>query len=71
MKRKLFIKDKVSDERAGLCLKVIRYLFFYETLSFMIMKVIVFYEKKFIKKSFLISQVVSSLIQSCRLFDLS
>ena len=37
----------------------------------MIMKVIVFYEKKFIRKSFLISQDVSSLIQSCRLSDLS
>ena len=33
----------------------------YETLSFMAMKVIIFYEKKFIKKSFLIQQDVSSL----------
>ena len=33
---------------------------FYETLSFMTMKVIIFYEKKFIKKSFLIRQDVSS-----------
>ena len=33
----------------------------YETLSFMTMKVIIFYEKKFIKKSFLIQQDVSSL----------
>ena len=43
----------------------------YETLSFMTMKDIVFYEKKFIKKSFIIIQDVSSLIQSCRLSDLS
>ena len=35
------------------------------------MKDIEFYEKKFIQKSFLISQDVSSLIQSCRLSDLS
>ena len=67
----LYYNDKASDENTSLRLKVIRYLFFYETLSFMIMKVIVFYEKKFIKKSFLISQDVSSLIQSCRLSDLS
>ena len=44
---------------------------FYEMLSFMIMKVIVFYEKKFIKESFLIQQDVSSLIQSYQLSDLS
>ena len=37
---------------------------FYETLSFMTMKVIIFYGKRFIKKGFLISQDVSSLIQS-------
>ena len=35
------------------------------------MKVVVFYEKKFINKSFLISEDVSSWIQSCRLSDLS
>ena len=82
MKRKLFIKDKrffevllcykdkVSNESTSLCLKVIRYLFLW-TLSFITMKVIVFYEKKFIKKSFLIRQDVSSLIQSCQLSDLS
>ena len=34
---------------------------FKETLSFMTMKVIIFYEKKFIKKSFLICQNVSNL----------
>ena len=33
----------------------------YETLSFMTMKVIIFYEKKLIKKSFLIWQDISSL----------
>ena len=43
----------------------------YETLSFMTMKVIIFYEKKFIKKSFLIWQDISSLRQSYQLFDLS
>ena len=43
----------------------------YETLSFMTMKVIVFYEKKFIKESFLIRQDVSSLRQSYQLSDLS
>ena len=44
---------------------------FYEMLSFMIMKGIVFYEKKFIKESFLIQQDVSSLRQSYQLSDLS
>ena len=34
---------------------------FYETLSFMTMKVIIFYDKKFMKKSFFIRQDVSSL----------
>ena len=43
----------------------------FKMLSFMTMKDIVFYEKKFIKKSFLISQYVSCLIQSCWLSDLS
>ena len=43
----------------------------YEMLSFMTIKVIIFFGKRFIKKSFLISQDVSSLIQSCRLSDLS
>ena len=43
----------------------------YETLSFMTMKVIIFYEKKFIKKNFLIRQDVSSLRQSYQLSDLS
>ena len=33
----------------------------YETLSFMTIKVIIFYEKKFIKKNVLIRQDVSSL----------
>ena len=33
----------------------------YEVLSFMTMKIIIFYEKKFIKKSFLIRQDVSNL----------
>ena len=33
----------------------------YEALSFMTMKIIIFYEKKFIKKSFIIRQDVSSL----------
>ena len=58
MKVQVYIK-KLSD----IC--------FYETLSFMIMKVIVFYEKKFIKESFLIQQDVSSLRQSYQLSDLS
>ena len=44
---------------------------FYETLSFMTMKVIIFYGKRFIKKGFRISQDVSSLIQSYWLSDLS
>ena len=35
------------------------------------MKVIIFYDKKFIKKIFLISQDVSSLRQSYQLSDLS
>ena len=43
----------------------------YETLSFMTIKVIIFYKKKFIKKSFLIRQDVSSLRQSYQLSDLS
>ena len=43
----------------------------YEALSFMTMKVIIFYEKKFIKKNFLIRQNVSSLRQSYQLSDLS
>ena len=43
----------------------------YEMLSFMTMKVTIFYEKKFIKKSFLIRQDVSSLRQSYQLYDLS
>ena len=43
----------------------------YETLSFMIMKVIIFYEKKFIKKSLLIRQDVYSLKQSYQLSYLS
>ena len=43
----------------------------YETLSFMIMKIIIFYEKKIIKKSFFIRQDVSSLRQSYQLSDLS
>ena len=43
----------------------------YETLSFMTMEVIIFYEKKFIKKSLLIRQDVSSLRQSYQLSDLS
>ena len=47
----LYFKDKVSDESTSLCLKVIRYLFL---LSFMTMKIIIFYEKKFMKKSFII-----------------
>ena len=65
----LCYKSKVPDKSTSLCLKVSD-ICFYETLSFMIMKVIVFYEKKFIKKSFLISQDVSSLIQSCQIIDL-
>ena len=43
----------------------------YETLSFMTMKVIIFYNKKFIKKSLLVRQDVSSLRQSYQLLDLS
>ena len=66
----LYYNDKDSDENTSLRLKVIRYLFLWNV-KFMTMKDMVFYEKKFIKKSFLISQDVSSLIQSCRLFDLS
>ena len=66
----LCYKGKVSDESTSF-VKKLSDICFYETLSFMIMKVIVFYEKKFIKKSFLISQDVSSLIQSCRLSDLN
>ena len=44
---------------------------FYETLSFITMKVIIFYEKKIIKKSFFVRQDVSSLRQSYQLSDLS
>ena len=44
---------------------------FYKTLSFMTMKVIILYEKKFIRKSFLIWQDVSSLRQSYQLSYLS
>ena len=66
----LCYKSKVSDKSTSLCLKVTD-ICFYETLSFMTIKDIEFYEKKFIQKSFLISQDVSSLIQSCRLSDLS
>ena len=44
---------------------------FKETLSFITMKVIIFYEKKIIKKSFFIRQDVSSLRQSYQLSDLS
>ena len=40
-------------------------------LSFMTMKVIIFYENKFINTSFLIRQDVSSLRQSYQSFDLS
>ena len=43
----------------------------YEMLSFMTMKVVINFGKRFIKKSFLISQDVSIFIQSCRLSDLS
>ena len=43
----------------------------YEALSFMTMKVIIFYEKKFIKKIFLIWQDVYSLRQSYQLSNLS
>ena len=43
----------------------------YKTLSFMTMKVIIFYEKKIIKKIFLIRQDVSSLRQSYQLSDLN
>ena len=43
----------------------------YETLNFMTMKVIMFYEKNLIKKSFLIRQDVSNLRQSNQLSDLS
>ena len=49
----LCYKGKVSDKNTSLCLKVSD-ICFYETLSFMIMKVIVLYEKWFIKKGFLI-----------------
>ena len=66
----LYYKDKVSDESTSLRLKINRYLFlwnvkFYDHKSYNI------YEKKFIEKSFLISQDVPSLIQSCQLSDLS
>ena len=44
---------------------------FYEMLSFMTMKVIIFYEKKFMKKGFVILLDVSSLRQSYQLSDLS
>ena len=49
----LYYKGKASNERTTLYLKVIRYLF-YEMFNFMIMKVIIFYEKKFMKKIFVI-----------------
>ena len=39
--------------------------------KFMTMKVIIFYKKKFIKKSLLVHQDVSSLRQSYQLLDLS
>ena len=42
-----------------------------EMLSFMTVKVIIFYENKFIKKNFLIRQDVSSLRQSYQLSDSS
>ena len=44
---------------------------FYEMLIFMTMKVIIFYEKKFMKKGFVILLDVSSLRQSYQLSDLS
>ena len=43
----------------------------YETLSFITVKIIIFYEKKFIKKSLLIRQDVYSLKQSYQLSYLS
>ena len=66
----LCYKDKVSDESTSLCLKVIRYLFlwnvkFYDHESYSIL-----WEEAY-KEKFLISQDVSSLIQSCRLSNLS
>ena len=50
-------------------LKGYKIFILYETLSFMTMKVIIFYEKKLIKKSFLIWQDVSSLKQNYQLSD--
>ena len=47
VKIKLLIKDKFM-------LKSYQIPILYETLSFITMKVIIFYEKKFIKKSFVI-----------------
>ena len=59
----VFCKDKAADESTSLCLKVIRYLFlwnvkFYDYESYNI------YEKKFIRKIFLICHDISSLRQS-------
>ena len=49
----VFYKSEASDESTSLCLRVIRYLFLWNV-KFMTMKVIIFYEKKFMKKSFVI-----------------
>ena len=50
----VFCKDKTSNESTSLCLKLSDISVFYETLSFMTMKVIIFYDEEFMKRSFVI-----------------
>ena len=51
----LCFKDKAFDVSTSfMTIKSYQISILYETLSFMTMKVIIFYEKKFMKKSFII-----------------
>ena len=52
-------------------LKGYKIFILYETLNFMTIKIIIFYEKKFRKKGFVILKDASSLRQSYQLSDLS